>query len=142
MILVELVNDAGVCLAAAMAEDGDFEHVGDIGELGIPVRRNRVSVVYRMFGLGDRANALDMDDWTAKRTVHAIRATRAGLLPAHVPQPEGWRFVALPREGMDFRSPAGALLIADEHLTPEEFDGAWKAWGKPHKPEPGEKPVR
>lgn len=142
MILVELVNDKGACLAAAMTEDGDWERVGEVGEFAIAVYRNRAPVIYRMFGLSDRANALDADDWMFQRTAHAIRATRAGLQPARVPQPEPWRFTVLPRDGFDLRSPAGVLLIADDHLTPEEFDGAWKAWGKPHKPEPGERPVK
>ncbi len=135
MILVELVNEPGACLAAAMTEAGEWEHVGDIGELSIPVHRNRTRVVFRLFGLADRANALDIEEWHAARTLHAIRATRAGHAPALLPQPENRRKRILPRDGAVLGSPPGALLIAADHLTPEEFAGAEKAWAKLALPE-------
>lgn len=136
MILVELINDKGACLAAALTDDGDWERVGEIGEFAIGVHRNKVRIDYRLFGLAERAKAQDAAEWTAWRTLHAIRATRAGSQPAVLPEPERRFKPILPLDKEIWASPAGKLLIADDHLTPEELDGAEKRWTNLAQPQP------
>ena len=133
MILVELVNTQGKTLAAAMTETGDWERVGTISDAEIPVYRNRVAVPYRIFDLSERANALDEDDWKATRTCDAWRATRDGAVLCLLQQPERGRLVVLPPNG--FTSPPGRLLIAEDHLSPDEIADAEKRWQLPLKKE-------
>ena len=136
MILVELVNAQGKTLAAAMTETGDWEQVGTISDAEITVYRNRKHISFRIFGLGDRVDALDDEDWNAMRAADSWRATCHGAPWGRLSFEGKQRFAVLPLTGNnEFASPPGRLLIAEDHLSPDEIADAEKRWQLPFQKE-------